>query len=266
MDFEQAFVQCIKTGNRDGIKALGIDKYTVNEVFVCDTPLDEKVLPLRRPTPLVYAIMCEQQAIACDLINLGADIHQKVLGWRPIHYAVLQSHHSVIGKICEMDSDEINATTDEQEATPLHIAASNGRTYGLGKLLCLGADVNKANTRGETALHMAAVGTCTKITAALLAFGADRTLKNDRGMTALDLAQQRKNLPMIKFFEMAESRPELLPSKESVLAENQRGRTVSAIDIDNSDEDLEEKNDDIIEHLQLLEQRLDALEEEISSK
>lgn len=263
MDFEQAFVACIKDGKKDGIKALGIDKYTANEVFVCDTPLKpeqaQRFPVIRRPTPLVYSILCKQHAISEYLIELGADVHQTVLGWHPIHFAALESEVSIIDAICKVDASEVNAATDDYKATALHIAVSNGLEQAVRQILCLGADVNQANAHGETALHMASVCTNTNIIEMLLAFGADVTLKNDRQLTPQDLANNKSFTANVTILERAKEHPELLPTKESLIARNDMSYRNISVDDDNEDD-----TEEILEHLELLEQRLDALEEEVT--
>ena len=208
MDFEESFAYCVRMGNIQGLKELGIDKNMANEVFVCDTPVDAssnvQIPTLRRPTPLVYAICCECEKTAQYLIDLGADVTTPVLGWHPIHYAVLMEAESVIEKILRIAPEEVNATTEGQKSTPLHIAASGPQRL-CRELIEWGAQVNAQNANGETAVHMLCgnMGQEYKI-GKLLSAGADLSLKDRNGMTPRDVAVEKGNKAALDVIEECE--------------------------------------------------------------
>ena len=211
MDFEESFAECVKNGNIPGLKQLGIDKNMANEVFVCDTPVETRsefrIPHLRRPTPLVYAICCECPKTAEYLIELGADVTTPVMGWHPIHYATLTEESSVLQRILHIAPEEVNATTEGQKSTPLHIAASGNQRL-CSDLLEWGAQVNAQNANGETALHMACgnLGSEYKVTG-LLSAGADLSLKDRNGMTPRDIALERRNKAALDAIEEFERKP-----------------------------------------------------------
>ena len=254
MDFETCFVECINTGNLKGITAIGVDKQSVNDVFICEAAdlsrLRDGFPNLRRPTPLIYAICKEQEDVCTLLIEIGADVKQSVIGWRPIHFAAFMGLANVVTRILKIAPEEVNATTTGYSATPLHVASSCRRADIVGLLLSAGADVNAQNANGETALHMACAVFQKKGVMWLLAYGADRTIKDARGMTAEDIAKEKDNEKALFALALAERNPAALPARKPF----------------NAPPDVGPDSDNLsafVESLSLMTQQVQAIEERL---
>jgi len=82
------------------------------------------------------------------------DKHQEMFGETPLHVAAT-------GEIAQdlLDAGaKVDATTHDCE-TPLHFAASEGRSGVVERLLAGGADPTSCDDRGQTPLHKAASST-----------------------------------------------------------------------------------------------------------
>jgi ankyrin repeat protein len=88
------------------------------------------------------------------------------------------------------------AVTNREGITPLHLAASLGKTNIIEVLLKHGADINARNSGGSTPLIWAVSGGQNSAVEFLLQHGADPNIRNDSGNTALDLAKNRNPNPV----------------------------------------------------------------------
>jgi len=74
-------------------------------------------------------------------------------GWRAVHAASMMGHKDVVAFLGSRGAD-VNAV-DNDQSTPLHWAAGNGKASVCTTLLALGADPAAKNKNGETALDLA---------------------------------------------------------------------------------------------------------------
>ena len=81
---------------------------------------------------------------------------------------------------------DVNAKTDRDELTPLHIVSGHGHKEIAELLIVEGADVNAKSENGVTPLHWAALHGHKEVAELLIAKGADVNAKNDFGETPLD--------------------------------------------------------------------------------
>jgi hypothetical protein len=263
MDLDEAFAACIRTGNASGITALGVDRSTINELLVCDTPVpstpgQSSVPLLHRPRPVIYAILCHQLPVVEKLADLGADLAQPLYdGWGPIHFAVAVRDWGVSQFLLTRIPSELESKT-EHGATPLHIAVSNGDFLTTVGLLELGADPNFPNQNGNTALHLAMVHD-KMVASALVAYGAKTEVVNSQNLKPIQIAEKRGNADVVAYLKGLEEGKiqvgdkgiflEVLRRRVGVQQEREGGGEESfAIEID------------------LLSQRLNAVEEALAMR
>jgi palmitoyltransferase len=80
---------------------------------------------------------------------------------------------------------------DNKGSTPLHWAAYSGSYQAINFLITWGSKLNmRDRDTGVTALHLAAMQGNTRIVRRLLIKGIDRTIKDFSGKTALDYAKE----------------------------------------------------------------------------
>jgi ankyrin repeat protein len=213
MDFEEAVAACIRAGNVAGLTTIGFGTDLLNQPLVCDplvpTIPGKGAIPLvRRPRPVIYAILCHQLSVVEYLTELGADLTSPLYhGWSPIHYAIAVRDWEIALFILVREPNELDRAT-EHGATPLHIAISTGDFRSAAGLLGLGAAVNSANKNGNTALHIAMIHHHPRFAELLLAFGAEVNAENAQQQTPLAVANGRGNSSMADFLsEVAAGRP-----------------------------------------------------------
>ncbi|KAL2270538.1 hypothetical protein VTJ83DRAFT_2722 [Remersonia thermophila] len=115
------------------------------------------------------------------------DINQKdILGWTPLHYAVLDNYSKLAGSLLQRGADS-NAP-DIRGQTPLHVAMAAGQDIGIVRLLLgHGADVNARDVDRITPLHYAAAREEMGVQA-LVERGADVSAVDAYGCTPLHWA------------------------------------------------------------------------------
>jgi ankyrin repeat protein len=257
MDFEESFAACIRTGNTAGITALGVDRSFADEILVCDTPVPDisgkGTFPLvRRPRPVIYAILCHQLSVVEKLASLGVDLVSPLYnGWSPIHYAVAVRDWDIASFIISRVRSELESKT-ELQATPLHIAVTNNDLLTTVGLLDFGADPNFGNINGNTALHIAMVQGVL-IVQALLAFGARTDVVNAQNAKPIDVAQRRGNAELVKFLNGIAKGKIPLPSRAEVTGVLNNKQS-------------EENDESLAEELDLLSQRVSGIEEALATK
>jgi hypothetical protein len=257
MDFEESFAACIRTGNTAGITALGVDPSFANEILVCETPIPEisgkgAIPTVRRPRPVIYAILCHQLCVVEQLASLEVDLVRPLYdGWAPIHYAVAVRDWDIASFLISRVRSELESKT-EHNATPLHIAVSNNDFLTTVGLLDFGADPNVANKNGNTALHIAMVHGI-QIAQALLVFGARTDAVNAQKCKPIDVAQRRGNAEMVKLLNGVADRTIILPNRPEItrILKNKKSG---------------ENKESLAEELDLLSQRVSRIEEALSTK
>lgn len=242
-----------------------ISFFLTNSQLVCDTPIPNREGFFRfpsiiRPTPLIYAIVCHQPAVVKLLFTLGADFTSASHNsWHPIHYAAAVKNLEIVDFIINNCPNEINAETPDHKATPLHFAVSGNSPEIVALLLIRGANVNHQNQNGETALHMSMILFDYEITKILLSFGAQFEIQNSRKMNPKQIAELRRNNGMLEFLNQVASNPQLIPTKDEIKAKYPLVTTSSV----HSEPELVADPESIIEHLDLLSQRVSAIEEAV---
>jgi ankyrin repeat protein len=101
----------------------------------------------------------------------------------PLMLASIKGYLDVCQQLIARDAD-----VNKPGWTPLHYAASAGKTAVLQLLLAHHAYIDAESPNGSTPLMMAAMYGSAETVRVLLAAGADSALRNSRGLSALDFA------------------------------------------------------------------------------
>ena len=107
----------------------------------------------------------------------------------PLMLAAIKGQQELVQKLIARDAD-----INKPGWTPLHYAASGGQVAIMKLLLDKYAFIDAPSPNGTTPLMMAAMYGSTASVKLLLDEGADTLMKNQQGMTALDFAK-RANRP-----------------------------------------------------------------------
>ncbi|MDF2964615.1 MAG: serine/threonine-protein phosphatase 6 regulatory ankyrin repeat subunit C-like [Rickettsiaceae bacterium] len=110
-------------------------------------------------------------------------------GATPLTLAAQNGHTTIVEKLLAAGAD-VNKANEKNGATPLIYAAEKGHTAIVEELVAAGADINKANEKnGTTPLMFAAYNGHTAIALKLIAAGADVNKANEKdSFTPLTLA------------------------------------------------------------------------------
>jgi uncharacterized protein len=107
-------------------------------------------------TPLWWAVMCDQPAIATVLIRRGGDINRGS-SWKayatPLHLAASKGFPDMIALLLDSGA-AVNGGSRRDRITPLHWAAWYLHPDSVSLLLERGADVNARDVRESTPLHV----------------------------------------------------------------------------------------------------------------
>ena len=115
-----------------------------------------------------------------------------------MHRAAAFGNKAIISFLSKQDKQLI-ADWDENNDTPLHIAASNSRVKVARLLINLGAQVDTSNTKGWTPLHCAADVGALEIVKLLVSKGAPIEAADKSQTTPLHLACKRGHLDVVKY-------------------------------------------------------------------
>jgi ankyrin repeat protein len=138
-------------------------------------------------TPLTFALVGRQEALALHLLDKGASIHAaRIDGATVLMLAAANGYPKVIERLI-VQKDDLN-TKDNDGATALLHAARSGRAATVQALLKAGANVDAKDSHGRTALMYAAANGHPQVVDLLLAKHAAVNAKDREGATALLLA------------------------------------------------------------------------------
>ncbi|KAL8783475.1 MAG: hypothetical protein Q9213_004612 [Squamulea squamosa] len=104
----------------------------------------------------------------------------------------------VVEAILEYQEPDLMLSEDPGSSSPLVVAASNGHSEVVMKLLLAGADPNSCNADQVTALHWATRQGSEATVLLLLQHGADVEGQDDQGWTALDLAIKENHVALVR--------------------------------------------------------------------
>lgn len=135
-------------------------------------------------------------------------------GDTPLTWALRSESWDLARVLLDAQGIDVNMENRHGE-TPLHYAATEGRTSMMKRLIELGADVNAQTKAGITALDMAARKPSREAVMMLLRAGAYRDYCTDRGMSAADFAKKAGDEELAKYLAVktcavtGPARPEL---------------------------------------------------------
>lgn len=168
------------------------------------------VLNRHKQTPLMLAAMRGKIGCVEKLLRAGANIlmFDSVNGRTCLHYAAYFGHSDCLESVLQAaQSNPISESwgfarfvnvKDAKGATPLHLAAKQGRPSCVKMLLDKGALVCASTgdygSPGSTPLHLAARGGCLDSVRELLAWGADRLQMDSAGRIPYVIALKRHHM------------------------------------------------------------------------
>jgi hypothetical protein len=114
------------------------------------------------------------------------------------------------------DEYDVDAATSKTTKTPLQIACRHGQLEAVRMLLDAGADVNKADTRGDTALHGACHSGVVAIARELCSRNACVDVINFAGQAPWSIACDTCNLALIRVVYHKDAKTYLQPAQHAV--------------------------------------------------
>lgn len=146
----------------------------------------------REWTPLMIASFNGREALALELIKLGASVHvQDADGYTPLHWSSFNGHPRVVELLLRKGA-EPNAVS-RAKITALLQAAARGHTAIVALLLQHRAKVNITATDGSTALLKAVANGHWQIINMLLDAGASTNVTMHNGITLAAIAAHSKD-------------------------------------------------------------------------
>jgi ankyrin repeat protein len=142
-------------------------------------------------TPLIYALLGKQQAVAEYLIAKGANVNavQEQTGFTPLHGAVYAQSGTLTGQLLDRGA-EINARS-LQGVSALDLAIIFNKPEVAAVLIARGSALDENDGQGRLPLTQAADLGRTEIVKSLLEAGADPEARDSMGQTALLAAAAR---------------------------------------------------------------------------
>lgn len=131
----------------------------------------------------------------CDMAELllasGANPNETdSLGQSPLQFAVELRTPALIDLLVS-HGGKLTVRTPKQDRSLLHVAAQNGRQVNIPYLLRKGLAIDDRDANGATPLLLAAFNGKIEAVKTLLENGADPQIPDSDGLTALDLARQQ---------------------------------------------------------------------------
>jgi ankyrin repeat protein len=183
---ELLLMEAVKTGNREAVQKLLLQKVDVNHAQADGT------------TALHWAAHLEDVEIATALLRAGAaaDARNRY-GVSPLMLAANNGSAAVTELLLAGGADPRRALPEGE--TPLMAAAATGSVETLKLLMAHGADVNaREGWHGQTALMWAAAENHAQAVEALIAGGADLHARSKGGFTALLFAARSGQIDAIR--------------------------------------------------------------------
>ncbi|XP_062232575.1 E3 ubiquitin-protein ligase XB3-like [Phragmites australis] len=193
------------------------------------------VLNRNKLTPLMLAAMHGKIDCVLRLLEAGANIlmFDSVHARTCLHQAAYYGHADCLQAVLSAAQATPVAGSwgfarfvnvrDEHGATPLHLAARQGRPECVHLLLEKGAIVSAATVSygfpGSTALHLAARGGSLDCIRELLAWGGDRLQRDSAGRIAYAVALKRRHGACAALLNPAAAEPMVWPSPLKFISE-----------------------------------------------
>lgn len=144
-------------------------------------------------TPLVFAATFTRTNIVDVLLQAGADINGKDVGWlTPLMAALRAGQERIVAHLVARGVD-LKAAEAAPGSSPLlnEVIESGLSDELLSFMIERGADLNRSDYNGQTPLHMAAKAKRKETMELLIAKGANQTARNKEGLTPDQLLKQK---------------------------------------------------------------------------
>lgn len=182
------FFNAVRQDNANKVNELLYRGFDVNTIDL--TGQTGLYLALREPSPKVAQVLINWPKTNINKLNAQ--------GESILMLAAIKGELELANRLIKKGAD-VNKTN----WTPLHYAASGGKTAMISILLENSAYIDAESPNGSTPLMMAAMYGSEASVKLLLQEGADPRLKNQQGLTALDFAQRGKRPDSIELIAEA---------------------------------------------------------------
>ncbi|KAK6932982.1 Ankyrin repeat [Dillenia turbinata] len=138
------------------------------------------------------------------LLESGLRGEKDDVGWTELHVAADNGRTEEVARMVR-DGRDLDVR-DKEGRTPLHLAASKGHARCVRKLVEGGADKNARSIDGKTSLYRAAANGDRRIVELLIELGADPSIATiDRGRCPLDIAREKGHNEVVEILERGEA-------------------------------------------------------------
>uniref|UniRef100_A0A1I7W1Z3 ANK_REP_REGION domain-containing protein n=1 Tax=Loa loa TaxID=7209 RepID=A0A1I7W1Z3_LOALO len=184
-DNENVLIVAARTGQADIVKDF------ISDFDLEDTDADGW-------TALLDAAYMGHEEVVKILLEAGAAVdYSDMLGWSPLMWAVYKNHYACAQLLIQFKA-HVNLIDEEDNLTPLIIAAGRGYVPFVELLIGAGAEVNACDKFGSTALIWAARRGYKPIIELLLDAGAELDAVGMYGSTALMMATRGNFIGIVK--------------------------------------------------------------------
>ncbi|XP_050407181.1 ankyrin-1 [Patella vulgata] len=232
------------------MEAILTRKKEIVQILLDNPKLDVNAINFRKETVLTIAVRVRRKELLPLLIARGADPnHVDCTGFTPLIHAVLEEDDKLLRQLLELGAD-INKT-DNRGETPLHFAVHNEVSHIVSILLENGANPNVAAGDSYTPLLIATYSgsdDMRDVLELLLENGADVNLANEQGYAAIHIAAWNGYLPSVNLLLEHGSPPDVRTiDKNTPLTLAAHGKHPDIIDrllplncdLNNKDKDLD---------------------------